>query len=86
MAADTLAAVLKFLHEGGLLAVLVLILVGGYKRWWVWGWHHQNVIDRYEQSVKDVRDDRDDWKHLVVAAHVRERRSAPRTATPAGGS
>jgi len=75
-----LSKVLAALREGGLLGGLILVLVAGFRRWWVWGWHHQNVIDRYEQQVNEMRKERDDWKNLVIGAHVRERRSSDRSA------
>jgi hypothetical protein len=47
----TLDQVLDFLNRGGMLAILLLIVLGGHRRWYVWGW-------LYEEKVKES----DEWK------------------------
>lgn len=39
----------------GVVTLLVLTLIGGYKQWWVFGWLY-----------KDLVKDRDDWKALAL--------------------
>jgi hypothetical protein len=46
---------LRILQNGGLLAGAVVILIGGYRKWWVWG--HQ---------LDEMRTDRDEWKNLFL--------------------
>ena len=46
---------LDILTQGGVVGLLILILVGGHRRWWVWGWQH-----------KDTVRDRDVWKRLAL--------------------
>jgi hypothetical protein len=58
---------LKFLHEAGLLGVLILILFGGWKRWWVFGHQHDRVIARFEQELTARSTERDEWKRMAMA-------------------
>lgn len=47
--------ILGWIRSGGDIAVIVLILYAGFKRWWVWGW-------QYEQAMKDASD----WKAAAL--------------------
>jgi hypothetical protein len=58
---------LKFLHEAGLLGVLILVLFGGWKRWWVFGHQHERVIARFEQELTARTTERDEWKRVAMA-------------------
>ena len=58
---------LKFLHEAGLLGVLILILFGGWKRWWVFGHQHERVIARFEVELAARCTERDEWKRMAMA-------------------
>jgi len=42
-----------------LTALLVLVLVGGYKGWWIYGNSHDKLVARLEK-------DRDEWKALAL--------------------
>jgi hypothetical protein len=64
---EATSAVLKFLREAGLLGVLILILFGGWKRWWVFGWQHDRVIERYERELVIRQQERDEWKRMAMA-------------------
>lgn len=48
-------AIIELLQNVGVLGLLVFILVGGSKGWWVYGAIHE-----------DVKRDRDDWKHMAL--------------------
>ncbi len=45
----------SLLKDGGTLALLVVVLVGGWKQWWVFGW-----------SFKDMKIERDEWRILAL--------------------
>ena len=49
------ASVLDALSKGGLLAGLLVVLVGGAKQWWVFGWQFEMM-----------RQDRDQWRSLAL--------------------
>lgn len=44
-------ALIKAVQQSPLIATLVFIIIGGYKRWWVWGY-----------QLKEMTADRDEWK------------------------
>lgn len=50
-----ITALYGLMRDGGTSAVFLLFMVGGIRRWWVWGWH-------YDQ----VRIERDQWKELAL--------------------
>lgn len=52
----SLKDILNFASDAGVIGLLVFVLVGGAKKWWVWGWS-------YEELVKD----RDEWKELALS-------------------
>lgn len=52
----------KWVSQGGILGVLVFILVGGYKKWWVWGWIYQDAEERAAKAEKE----RDDWRDIAL--------------------
>jgi hypothetical protein len=50
-----LTQLMKLLNDGGMIALLLIILVGGLRRWWVFGWI-------YEEKMQDC----DEWKELAL--------------------
>lgn len=38
-----------WLQKGGFAAIFAFILFGGYRKWWVFGWHYKEVVDRLEK-------------------------------------
>lgn len=47
----TFSQVLVTIRDAGVVGLLVLVIVGGYRKWWAWGF-------LYDQVVKE----RDEWK------------------------
>ena len=77
---SALLEAVKALREVGVLGMLALILIGGFKQWWVFGWHYNRVCDQYEKELADLRSERDEWKGLVISAQVKDRRTPRETA------
>lgn len=50
-----------YVLKGGLPAIFALIIYAGYKEWWVWGRHHQEI-------VRELKRDRDEWKGIALKA------------------
>ncbi len=48
--------ILSVISDGGVLGLLILILYGLQKRWWVVGW-----------AYDEVRTERDEWKELALS-------------------
>jgi hypothetical protein len=58
----TLAEILKYVSQGGVLGLLIVILFGGYKRWWVFGWIYKESEERVAKAEKE----RDDWRDIAL--------------------
>lgn len=55
--AATLDKWLQLLNAAGVLAVLVLVLYGGLRKWWVYGW-----------TYREAREDLRECKELLYAS------------------
>lgn len=51
----SLKDVLQLIPSAGITGVLVLIIYGGYKRWWVWGW-----------QLEECRKEAEAWRELAL--------------------
>jgi hypothetical protein len=55
--------ILELIRAGGITGLLIFALIGGFRRWWVFGWHYKEVVR-----------DRDEWKSLAMGGtHLAER-------------
>lgn len=52
-------AVLRGLADAGVVTLLLLALVGGFRGWWVYGPAH-------ERQVADLKEDRDWWRQQAI--------------------
>lgn len=54
---------IETIRAAGITGLLVIALIGGWRRWWVFGWHY-----------KEVARERDEWKKLALGGtHLAER-------------
>lgn len=53
----TLPELFMYISDGGVIGLLILAVVGGFRRWYVFGW-------QYDMIVKE----RDEWKHAALRA------------------
>lgn len=51
----TIAQALAMLKDGGMLAVLLFALIGGARKWWVFGWQYEKICE-----------ERDLWRRLAL--------------------
>lgn len=58
----TITDLLKYVSQAGVLGLLVIILFGGYKKWWVFGWIYRESEERTSKAEKE----RDDWRDLAL--------------------
>ena len=65
----------QLLDKGGTLALLLIIIVGGYRKWWVFGWAYRDKADetRYWRdialralNVGEAAVSRDDARHRYL--------------------
>jgi hypothetical protein len=40
---------LDWIQSGGIIGLLLFIIVGGSRKWWVFGWQYKDLQDRYEK-------------------------------------
>jgi hypothetical protein len=52
------AKIIEWLRDAGMIGVLVFIMYGGYKRWWVWGYQAEEL----RTQLADMRRERDAWQ------------------------
>lgn len=45
----TITDLWAYIRDGGMIALLFLILIGGWKRYWVFGWYADELRDRNRQ-------------------------------------
>lgn len=58
----TFTDILKYVSQGGVLGLLFFILIGGYRKWWVFGWLYSESEDRTKKAERE----RDDWRDLAL--------------------
>lgn len=54
--------------KGGLPLVIAAIVVGGWRRWYVWGWTLDQIVKDKDAQITALRADRDEWKTLANRA------------------
>lgn len=89
------SAIIQLVQNGGVLALLLIALVGGYRGWWVFGTYHQIIItqwkERLETETRELRaqrdlalKERDEWKTLAIkGTSLTERAVTSRTRSTA---
>jgi hypothetical protein len=55
------AVTLNTLADLGFAAGLILILIGGFRGWWIYGPLHTRAVD-------DIRADRDFWRDMALGS------------------
>ena len=46
---DTPQTFFDWINTGGIIGLLAFIIVGGARRWWVFGWQYKELLDRYQK-------------------------------------
>lgn len=52
----TLADLQELANGLGVVLLLLLILIGGYRQWWVFGW-----------AYKEIKEDSSEWRRLALS-------------------
>lgn len=58
----TVAELFKYVNDGGVIGLMIVILAGGFRRWWVWGWAYKDM----EIAKAKMEQERDDWRQLAL--------------------
>lgn len=89
-----LSAIVQLVQNGGVLALLLIALIGGYRGWWVFGTYHTIIVNQYkeqlEREIKSLtaqRDaaikERDEWKALAIKGTGLTEKAISRRRSPA---
>lgn len=49
-------SILDLIAKGGIIGLLVVILVGGMRQWWVFGWQYRQVLGERDEFKKALVD------------------------------
>lgn len=54
---------IQVLRDAGVTGLLIFALIGGFRKWWVFGWHYSDVVK-----------EKNEWKQLALGGtHLSER-------------
>lgn len=53
----TIGSIIALLRDGGITAGVILVLIGGFRRWWVFGREYDAVVT-----------ERDEWRRLALTS------------------
>lgn len=71
---DLWEQLIKYVDKAGVVLILILVIIGGFKRWWVWG-------SFYDAKCRES----EEWKSLALSTHLSNKR-LERTAERAVGT
>lgn len=60
---------LDYISRVGVVAFLVIGYYGFYKRWWVWGHDHNDLLKRHEllrERCNKMEEEKDNWKEQAL--------------------
>jgi hypothetical protein len=60
-----------------LTALLVLVLVGGYAGWWIYGSIHRARVADLEKEIEAQRERAEKWEDRYMARDDQEKKSPP---------
>lgn len=62
------ADLLTIVKDAGIVGVLFIFIIGGVKKWWVWGWQYREYREYAEAEIKYWRSAT--FRSLNVSEHV----------------
>jgi len=76
--ADSPQDLLRYVRDGGILGILIVIVVGSMRKWWVPGWLYKQAIEegqaRLEHQIEQTKerldeaaDREEEWKRLALS-------------------
>lgn len=63
-----LVSLIDIVSRGGLIAALLIALVGGMRGWYVWKSAHDALIKELQDRITTMTTDRDYWREQAVKA------------------
>jgi len=53
---------LDYVSKASVVVILILIIYGGYRRWWVFGWHYKELQDRFRK----MENEKNAWRRTAL--------------------
>lgn len=53
---------LDYLSRASVVTFLILVVYGGYKKWWVWGWLYNEKTD----EIENLRKESNAWRETAL--------------------
>lgn len=66
---DEAISIINKLAAGGLATLLIAILVAGWKRIWVWGYHFDEMVRQKDALIDYERKEKEEWRQLAWGTH-----------------
>lgn len=64
----TIEQFLAVASDVGVIALLLAIIWGGAKAFWVWGWSHRETVSDLRVQLSEAKKERDEWKTIAISA------------------
>lgn len=58
--------IVQIIRDGGIIALLLVILLGGARGWWVFGNVYRDTIKELADRYQDMRTERDEWRRQAM--------------------
>jgi hypothetical protein len=65
---DIVLKLIEGLKALGTVGMLVFIIYGGYKRWWVWGYQLTDLDARYQRELESSHVRESEWREIALSA------------------
>lgn len=66
-------SLLDYLSRGSIITFLIIVVYGGYKRWWVFGWSYSELEERNQTAIAEVTNrceaitrEKDAWRETAL--------------------
>lgn len=62
LAGNSTADLLDYLSRASIITFLIIVVYGGYKKWWVFGW----LYNEKTTECETVREEKDAWREIAL--------------------
>lgn len=69
LAADQTASLLDYLSRASIITFLIIVVYGGYKMWWVFGWYYKEALERctlVETRLAKMEQEKNAWRETAL--------------------
>ena len=65
-----------YARDIGIIGLLIFIILGGQRRWWVFGWIHDQQLAQCDARIEEMKSDVQEWKQLALQGTALAERQA----------